>query len=102
MGDCDEDDDCGPGLRCFQRSQNTQVPGCSGGLEDDSNTDYCIPVEETYLEETNTFPLGKCQGGKTIMHTDVTFCEFLSTDVWDLVCFHHTQIVIQMTIVVPA
>lgn len=102
MGDCDEDDDCDPGLRCFQRSQNTKVPGCSGGLEDDSNTDYCIPVEEAYLVETNSFPLGICQGGKTIMYADITFCEFLSTDVWDLVCFHHTQIVIQMTIVVLA
>lgn len=32
MGDCDDDTDCGPGLMCFQRSRNMEVPGCSGGV----------------------------------------------------------------------
>jgi hypothetical protein len=62
MGDCDDDSDCAPGLMCFQRNHNTEVPGCSGGLEDDSNTDYCIPIEQPSLVETNTFPLGVCEG----------------------------------------
>ena len=38
-GDCDEDGDCAAGLRCFQRTGNTRVPGCSGrGLP---SFDYC-------------------------------------------------------------
>ncbi|KAL3927051.1 MAG: hypothetical protein SGBAC_013240, partial [Bacillariaceae sp.] len=63
MGDCDEDSDCGPGLKCFQRIQNTPVPGCSGGLEDKSNSDYCIPIEQppVVVIET-TSPLGLCEG----------------------------------------
>ena len=29
-GDCDEDSDCAPGLKCFQRNWNEAVPGCRG------------------------------------------------------------------------
>jgi hypothetical protein len=43
QGDCDVDDDCGPGLVCFQRfKSNTQVPGCIGGDNDSTLMDYCI------------------------------------------------------------
>ncbi|CAJ1937776.1 unnamed protein product [Cylindrotheca closterium] len=65
MGDCDDDTDCGPGLMCFQRNQNTPVPGCSGGLEDNSNSDYCIPIKLPSLAiitDTNKLPLGLCEG----------------------------------------
>jgi len=62
MGDCDEDSDCGPGLMCFQRSKNIPVPGCSGGLEDNSNTDYCISAEQPSLVITEKFRLGICEG----------------------------------------
>jgi hypothetical protein len=41
-GDCDSDDDCQPGLVCFQRDGFTDVPGCSGS--GDSSRDYCIRV----------------------------------------------------------
>ena len=38
-GDCDSDSDCSFGLKCFQRSGYTPVPGCSGtGVLD---WDYC-------------------------------------------------------------
>jgi len=38
-GECDNDGDCAPGLRCFQRNGYAPVPGCSGtGVED---FDYC-------------------------------------------------------------
>ena len=30
-GDCDEDGDCLPGLICYQRDENEEVPGCRGG-----------------------------------------------------------------------
>lgn len=45
-GDCDEDSDCKPGMTCFQRSGNTQVPGCTTDKNDKTNNwthaDYCI------------------------------------------------------------
>ncbi|KAL3928840.1 MAG: hypothetical protein SGBAC_012472, partial [Bacillariaceae sp.] len=62
MGDCDEDSDCGPDLICFQRTQNTPVPGCSGGLEDSSRTDYCIPETHPLVTTSERLPLGRCQG----------------------------------------
>ena len=39
-GDCDSDNDCDTGLKCFQRNSFDPVPGCSGN--DSSRTDYCI------------------------------------------------------------
>ena len=45
-GDCDEDSDCKSGMTCFQRSGNTQVPGCTTDKNDKTNNwthaDYCI------------------------------------------------------------
>lgn len=40
-GDCDGDSHCASGLRCFQRSYFTPVPGCSGNGK--RHYDYCIP-----------------------------------------------------------
>jgi hypothetical protein len=42
-GDCDSDNDCAPGLFCFQRDKSSQVPpGCKAGGKDDKGThDYC-------------------------------------------------------------
>lgn len=39
-GDCDNDQQCGEGLICFQREENMAVPGCIGN--DSNKTDYCI------------------------------------------------------------
>ena len=39
-GDCDSDNDCDTGLKCFHRNKFDPVPGCSGN--DSSRTDYCI------------------------------------------------------------
>merc|ERR1712147_401574 len=40
QGDCDQDSQCDKGLKCFQRSGTTAVPGCTGkGV---TNHDYCI------------------------------------------------------------
>ena len=59
-GDCDSDKDCKPGLKCFQRSGKTQVPGCiAGGPDDKTNYDYCydpndkLPSCNNYLNMTN-------------------------------------------------
>jgi len=38
-GDCDRDKDCRPGLKCFQRNDETPVPGCAGAGK--RGEDYC-------------------------------------------------------------
>merc|ERR1712032_475540 len=41
-GDCDKDSDCATGLKCFQRNDQTPVPGChNGGSGDKFGWDYC-------------------------------------------------------------
>ncbi len=40
-GDCDRDTDCQTGLKCFQRSGYTKVPGCIGRGK--RSWDYCVP-----------------------------------------------------------
>eukprot|EP00526_Cylindrotheca_closterium_P002678 CAMPEP_0113618308 /NCGR_PEP_ID=MMETSP0017_2-20120614/9264_1 /TAXON_ID=2856 /ORGANISM="Cylindrotheca closterium" /LENGTH=1027 /DNA_ID=CAMNT_0000527801 /DNA_START=16 /DNA_END=3099 /DNA_ORIENTATION=+ /assembly_acc=CAM_ASM_000147 len=62
QGDCDTDADCDLSLKCFQRNENDSVPGCYGGLEDDSLTDYCVAIVLPDIKETNTYPKGLCQG----------------------------------------
>lgn len=42
-GDCDINSDCSEGLVCFQRGYGgVDVPGCFGGKNDLSRTDYCV------------------------------------------------------------
>lgn len=41
-GDCDADEDCSADLICYKRDANEAVPGCDGGEQDSSETDYCI------------------------------------------------------------
>ena len=40
QGDCDQDSDCLPGLKCKQRDSGEDVPGCSGG-KSYPEWDYC-------------------------------------------------------------
>lgn len=42
QGDCDSDSDCRGDRVCFQRDAYQAVPGCDGGEEDGSATDYCV------------------------------------------------------------
>jgi len=58
-------------LVCFQRGANEEVPGCLGGLQDGSLSDYCVrkndlnaePTIETIpLKYTTDFPLARCEG----------------------------------------
>lgn len=64
QGDCNQDDDCAPGLICFHRSvAYAPVPGCSCWENDMTRHDYCIePPEAPCLVKTNDFPLGLCEG----------------------------------------
>ena len=58
QGDCDKDVDCAKGLICFQRDENTTVPGCIGGETDNKKTDYCIldPYGPGYVVEETGQP----------------------------------------------
>jgi len=38
---------CDTGLVCFQRGSHVPVPGCLGGLQDSSLTDYCVQNPST-------------------------------------------------------
>jgi 6-phosphogluconolactonase (cycloisomerase 2 family) len=42
QGDCDVDEECDGELVCFHRDGSDPVPGCLGGEEDRSRTDYCV------------------------------------------------------------
>merc|ERR1719350_39704 len=39
IGECDSDAQCKPGLKCFQRTGFTPIPGCSG--KGNKDWDYC-------------------------------------------------------------
>jgi hypothetical protein len=63
QGDCDGDEDCQADLYCFQRAQgNIAVPGCSGGEDDDTSSDYCIAFPTVEANPGFTAPFGRCQG----------------------------------------
>lgn len=66
-GDCDSDDDCEGDLVCFQRSDCMYAPGCDGGIDDYSRTDYCVRKSDVSggklsLEILTNSPLQLCQG----------------------------------------
>jgi len=77
-GDCDDDNDCYGDLVCFHREKDekTPVPGCVGGENDSTKTDYCVfsPFVSDYIGRYDSlwgaddlyistlFPLTECQG----------------------------------------
>ncbi|KAL3936908.1 MAG: hypothetical protein SGBAC_007877 [Bacillariaceae sp.] len=66
-GDCDVDEDCEGDMVCFQRDDCMYVPGCTGGYDDYSFTDYCVRKSDVSagklpLQESYYFPLALCQG----------------------------------------
>jgi hypothetical protein len=54
MGDCDSDDQCETGLRCFRRRNGESVPGCYGA-KSAADWGYCyVPgAEDIELSGTN-------------------------------------------------
>jgi hypothetical protein len=67
QGDCDGDEECEGGLVCFHRDGGDPVPGCLGGEDDNSRTDYCVDPRSLQLVGNNkhpssAYPLGECQG----------------------------------------
>jgi len=107
-GDCDEDGDCAGELICFQRKTDSYkaVPGCLGGDENNSGTDYCIRPDATIVtahpttasptispaptppisslkyigndwDPSSGYPLGECEGD----------CDKNRDCAGDLICF---------------
>lgn len=69
-GDCDLNQDCGPGLKCFQRYlANVEVPGCAGGESDSSLVDYCVLAG--YVDGTLSVPTASPTMGTTTQATAV-------------------------------
>jgi hypothetical protein len=76
QGDCDSNSDCRGGMVCFQRNEHDPVPGCVGGENDGSRTDYCIASSapapsptttvvttgDKELKSSSSFPLSECEG----------------------------------------
>ena len=65
-GDCDNDNDCKSGLKCFQRSSSSkQVPGCAKGGDGDIGThDYCYKPQPVYNRLKNKGASGCTSGNK--------------------------------------
>ena len=54
QGDCDLDSHCRGRMICFQRTRYQPVPGCEGGRQDRSPSDYCIdPLDLTVTPQLN-------------------------------------------------
>jgi hypothetical protein len=77
QGDCDVDGHCKGNLICFHRQGYESVPGCQGGNEDKTSTDYCLDPKYIGSEneiilpelkflgripEASHFPLQECEG----------------------------------------
>ena len=64
IGECDSDAQCATGLKCFQRTGFTSVPGCSGNGTAD--WDYCYDpsgsVELSGGNDNNAKDLQACAG----------------------------------------
>jgi hypothetical protein len=56
-GDCDSDADCAGAMKCYQRDDSSQVPGCKkGGSGDRSGFDYCYETPFSYTYKSKQLP----------------------------------------------
>ena len=61
QGDCDNDDDCKTGLKCFQRDGYDAVPGCGEAGQGKKGWDYCVADGDAKLYSGG----GTCPSGMT-------------------------------------
>jgi hypothetical protein len=55
QGDCDLDSHCRGTLICFQRSRFEPVPGCEGGRNDRTPSDYCVDPNDLTVQPSLKF-----------------------------------------------
>ena len=73
QGDCDTDDDCEGNLVCFQREAGGgAVPGCSGGEDATSKTDFCV-------ERVAASQARNGDGGSSTLSFETTGASFVSS-----------------------
>jgi len=76
-GDCDSDSECQEGYACFQRGDQTPVPGCYGKGTKDWDFCYEPVLNDLGLDPDTTDGLGRCSGD----------CDTNSDCAGDLECF---------------
>ena len=81
QGHCKIDADCAEGLFCFGRAACHPVPGCLGGEDDASRTNYCVKPILPPVAYVNASTLGLCQGD----YDNDSDCE------GNLVCFQRDE-----------
>ena len=59
QGDCDDDTDCAGDLKCFNRDNGEDVPGCVGNTEKHARTrrDYCYSDTQVVTPNPTTSPV---------------------------------------------
>lgn len=67
-GECDRDSDCKGSLKCFQRSENEEIPGCTGG-GNSRDWDYCYDPNDPKSAYEWESIVGK-NGGKNKLKVD--------------------------------
>jgi hypothetical protein len=55
QGDCDLDSHCRGILICFQRGRYEPVPGCQGGRNDRTPSDYCVDPSDMIVQPKLNF-----------------------------------------------
>ncbi len=83
QGDCDRDSDCASGLRCFQRSGYTAVPGCTGSGSKD--WDYCVDKKFLSSPDVNGKGIHQTYLGSNTGHyatgSNNTFYDFVGLNI---------------------
>lgn len=73
QGDCDTDDDCDGDLVCFQRDEGGgAVPGCLGGENAVSRTDFCV-------QRVSASQVRNGAGGSSTLSFETTGASFISS-----------------------
>lgn len=97
QGDCDNDQDCGHGLRCFERNGFTTIHACTkGGKGDVNSMDYCVPqpAGKLHLMSGASNLWSGCTSAKKCGHCQGE-CDRDSDCMTGLKCFQrngHTQV----------
>lgn len=69
QGDCHDDEECGQGFRCFERSNGESMPGCIASVFPDKRngseqSDFCVKISKplSHRGKDPNVTLGECEG----------------------------------------